>query len=307
MGEREILISTGIPVGIAAVVLGLLWLVLPRVLTKKKAWEGAGPRWALPVLAGGLTLFGAYAWQTQVELWPQAATHRFPALGLLAAVAGLIAWVPIVSRRWWTVSPVAAVAGGLAAWMFLSTVHPSFLSETQRWVWVGVIGLSTGLNGWALERASERLKGWRGPALLWALIGTVGLGATAGFANAPLIVGGSAAAFGVLAGIGFVSGKVSAARGGGMAAAVLIAGLVTFANWLGDTERWVMLGLLLAAPAGVVGVILLWNPLKLKDRKTLALLVAAVPALGLAGTQAAITVPGLIEATSGGGEYYLDY
>jgi len=132
VGAREILISTGVPVGIAAVVLGFVWLALPRLVGKKSGWTGDGPRWALPVLAGGLTVFGAYAWQSQIELWPDAATHRFPALGLAAAIVGMVAWVPLVRARWWTLMPVAAAGGAFAAWMFLSTVHPDFLSEQAR-------------------------------------------------------------------------------------------------------------------------------------------------------------------------------
>jgi len=172
---------------------------------------------------------------------------------------------------------------------------------------VAGLALATGVNGWALERSGERLRGFRGPILLWLLVGTVGLGATAGFANAPLIVGGAAASFGVLAGVGFLERRVTIAGGGGVAAAVLLTGVVGFANWLGDTERWLMLGLLMAAPLGTVGVVLLDRPLKLEKRKNLALIVAAVPSLGLAGAQAAMTVPGLIESQSGGGDSYYDY
>lgn len=304
MGVREVVISSVVPAGVAAIVLGFLWLALPRILGKKGGWSGDGPRWALPVLVGGLTLFGAYAWQTQVALWPDAATHRFPVIGLAAAVVGLLVGLPIIGKRWWTLAPVAAVGGAFGAWAFLSTVHPDFLSETSRYVWVGVLSLVTAANAWTLERAGAKLKGFRGPALAWALVGTIGLGATGGFANAPLIVGGAAGAFGVLAVIGLVTSRVSIAGGGGAAAAVLIVSLAAFANWLGDTERWVMLGLLLAAPLGTLGVVILDRPLKLGDRKNLALIIAAVPALGIAGAQAAIAVPELIKATSGSDDYY---
>ena len=308
MDQQQILIGVAAPTGVAAVTLAGAWLGVPRVMGKKKGWAGDGPRFALPVLVGGLTLFGAYAFQSQIALWPEPATQRFPALGLLAAAVGLIASIAFVQRRWWGLMPIAAVGGAFAAWMFLSTVAPQFLGETARWVWVGVIGLVTALNAWSLERVGEKLHGFRGPALAWALLGTIGLGVTAGFANAPLIIGGAAAAFGVLAAIGFVTPKVSIARGGGAALAVLISGLVAFSNWLGDTERWVMLGLLLAAPMGAALTLALWKPLKLEDRTNLALIVAAVPALGLAGAQAAMTVPGLIASTSGsGGDSYLDY
>jgi hypothetical protein len=141
------------------------------------------------------------------------------------------------------------------------------------------------------------------------LVGTVGLGATGGFANAPLIVGGAAGAFGVLAVIGLVPIKkpaVTVSGGGGVATAVLLVGLAAFANWLGDEERWLMLGLLLAAPVGAGLVVVLRKPLKLDERRNLALVVAAVPALGLAGAQAGMAVPALIEA-SGGGDPYGDY
>lgn len=293
------------PAAIALVVLGFFWLGLPQIMGKRKGWTGHGPRFVLPVLVGGLTLFGAYAWQSQVELWPDSATHRFPALGILAAAVGLIATLPVLRSRWWTLGPIAAAGGGAAAWMFLATVHPSFLSEGERALWIGVVALATGVNGWALERTGERLAGWRGPALLWMLVGTIGLGATAGFANAPLIVGGAVAAFGALALVGFVSGRVSIAGGGGVSAAVLIGGLVSFSNWLGDTERWLMLGLLLAAPAATSLALLVDRKGGEQRRKTLTLIVAAVPSLGLAGAQAAMTVPELISSQSG--EDYLDY
>jgi hypothetical protein len=308
VGVREIVISSVVPALIAGVVLGFGWVVWPR-MRKREGELGGGVLWLLPVLVGGLTLFGAYAWQTRVEVWADAATHRFPAVGIAAAVAGLIAWVPLVRRRWWAQGVVAAVGGGFVAWAFLSTVHPDFLSVSARWGWVAGLAVVAGVQGVALEGAGRVLFNWRGPALLWMLVGTVGLGATGGFANAPLIVGGAAGAFGVLAVIGLVPIKkpaVAVSGGGGVAAAVLLVGLAAFANWLGDEERWLMLGLLLAAPVGAGLVVVLRKPLKLDERRNLALVVAAVPALGLAGAQAGMAVPALIEA-SGGGDPYGDY
>lgn len=308
MGVREIVISSVVPALIAAVVLGLGWVVWPRI-RKNDGEPGGRALWLLPVLVGGLTLFGAYAWQTRVEVWADAATHRFPAMGLAAALAGLIAWVPAVRARWWAQGVVAAAGGGFVSWAFLSTVHPDFLSVPARWGWVAGLAVVAGVQGIALEGAGRVLHNWRGPALLWMLVGTVGLGATGGFANAPLIVGGAAGAFAVLAVIGLVPVKkpsVTIAGGGGVAAAVLLVGLVAFSNWLGDEERWAMLGLLLAAPVGVGLVVVLRKALRLDERRNLALVVAAVPSLGLAGAQAGMAVPALIEA-SGGGDPYGEY
>jgi hypothetical protein len=161
VGVREIVISSVVPALIAAVVLGFGWVVWPR-MRKREGKLGGGLLWLLPVLVGGLTLFGAYAWQTRVEVWADAATHRFPAVGIAAAVAGLIAWVPLVRGRWWAQGVVAAVGGGFVAWAFLSTVHPDFLSVSARWGWVAGLAVVAGVQGVALEGAGRVLFNWRG-------------------------------------------------------------------------------------------------------------------------------------------------
>jgi hypothetical protein len=211
VGVREIVISGAVPFGIALVVLGIGWLALPR-LGGKRVTGGDGaepverrrPRFLLPVLAGLLTLFGAYAWQTRVDLWADSATHRFPVIGIAAALAGLVCSLAFVRTRWWAVAVVAGLAGGFSAWAFLSTVHPSFLGSGGRWGGVVGVGFAVALQALVLERAGEKLVGFRGPALVSVLIGVIGLGATVSFANAPLIVSGAGAAFGALALIGLV-------------------------------------------------------------------------------------------------------
>jgi hypothetical protein len=59
----------------------------------------------------------------------------------------------------------------------------------------------------------------------------------------------------------------------------------------------------LAAPLGVGAVLVLWKPLNLEKRRNVALVVAAVPALAIAGVQAGIAVPHLMSATSGDDPY----
>jgi hypothetical protein len=91
-------------------------------------------------------------------------------------------------------------------------------------------------------------------------------------------------------------------RGAGAAVAVLIVSTVVFSNWFGDTERWLMLGLLWGAAVAPVVVLL---PGVRSLGPTTRLVIAGVLVLGLAGAQAGMALPALIEAATGssGSEY----
>jgi hypothetical protein len=256
----------------------------------------------VPVLVFGGVVLGAWVWQSRADLWADSVTHRFPAMGLAALVVGLLSTLTPLRDRAWGGAALATVGGGFVAWAVLGPLHESLIGNTARWVWIGAVALIAGVQSWAIDAATRRLDGWRGPAVLWLLFGTIGLGVTAGFANGPLVLWPVAAVMFAAACVGWLNRDANLLRGCAPSLAVVIAGAVSFAHWFGDEERWVMFALLMAAPAALALAALPG----LRERPWARLLVPAGAALALAGAQAGMAVPGLIEASSGGGDEY-DY
>lgn len=313
MGPREILLSAFVP-GLAAVV-----LLAPAAffLRRRDRWREAprhGPSSTrcceacllgagLILLLVGGTLLGSYAWQTRLDLWPRQAQYRFPLVSIAAGLLGLATALLPIFRRPALLAPLSALAGGFVAWIFLSLLHESLISETMRWVWISVSALFTVPHALTLDRVTSSLPGWRGPVLLSALAGTIALGATMNFANAPLVLGPAAAVTGGAVVAAVIHPRLAMAHGAGASTAVLIAGTVVFAQWFGDRERWLMYALLMAAPL-TTGVSLL--PLLAQRGPMVRFIAAAAPALALAGLQAARAIPPLIESMSAPADGY-DY
>ncbi len=332
MDTRQILLSM-LPAVATGVLAALAFLAARVILKQRSPWSGAFPAGPVPLLVGAALTVGAYAWQSRVELWAVSTTHRFPALALIAAAAGTLVWIirrlphkaaasaptagttnttptaantqphtqpPASPLRLAASALIALLAGGAAAWIFLGALPDAFLSPRGRTLWIIALAAAAALQATVLESVLVRLAGWRGPALLWALVGTIALGLSAGFANAPIVVGAVAATFApiALAGLLRVQGRgLAPLHGTGTALAIVIVGATTFANWFGAKENWPMLALLLAAPIAAAAALL---P-ALRARPLAALAAAALPAVGLAGVQAAIALPPLIEAAGGGG------
>ena len=147
--------------------------------------------------------------------------------------------------------------------------------------------------------------GWGGPAFIWLLLGNAALGATAGLANAPLVLWPTAGCAFALAVVGLLRRREDLLAGVSPAIATVFMGVLAVSHWFGDQERWLMFGLLAGAP---IGLALAAIPALRSKPLVIRLIPAAVVSLGLAGAQAAMAVPALIEATtdSGGDEYY-DY
>ena len=194
---------------------------------------------------------------------------------------------------------LAAVGGWVIGWMVLGALHESLISEGARWGWIGGIGLIAGVQAWALGAGVRALPGWGGPALVWLVVGVCALGATAGLANAPLVLWPvSATALGLVV-VGLFRRDADLLRGAVPVIAVVLMGVLAMSNWFGDRERWLMFGLLSAAPAAIgLAALLAKKPVWVR------LVVAGGIALGLAGAQAAIAVPALLEASGGGGDSY---
>lgn len=339
MDTRQILLSM-LPAVVTGVLAALAFLAARVILKQRSPWSGAFPAGPVPLLIAAALTVGAYAWQSRVELWAVSTTHRFPALALIAAAAGTLVWIirrlphkaaasasattstttsastgnlaetsqhpfqhvepPASPLRLAASALVALLAGGAAAWIFLGALPDAFLSPRGRTLWIIALAAAAALQAAVLESVLVRLAGWRGPALLWALVGTIALGLSAGFANAPIVVGAVAATFApiALAGLLRVQGRgLAPLHGTGTALAIVIVGATTFANWFGAKENWPMLALLLAAPIAAAAALL---P-ALRARPLAALAAAALPAVALAGVQAAIALPPLIEAAGGGG------
>lgn len=327
MGTREIVLSTVVPTLVALVMLVATHTLLSRRVRKPdgqapdsqpgdSAGEttgtpdasgsvGAGSLgWLTLLLLAGSVVLGSYAWQSRVDLWSASATHRFPAIAGVALVAGLVCvLVGPIARRPLLQAVPAALGGAAVAWFSLGVLHPSFIGQTERWAWVGGVGVIAGVQAFAIAAGASRLTGWRAPVLLWLVLGLIALGATAGLANAPLVLFPAAGVMFALGVAGLFRPRVDLLRGVGPFLAVLVCGATTFADWFGDVERHAMFGLLVAAPVGL-GVAAL--PGIRRARPVVRLLAAGVVSLGLSGAQAGMSVPSLIEAQSGGGDWY-DY
>ncbi|USN98180.1 MAG: hypothetical protein H6810_08310 [Phycisphaeraceae bacterium] len=298
MGTREIIFAAVLPAFVSLVVLVAVHLLIAS-REKRIGTPGPSVAWLLPGLLAGGSLLGAWAWQSRVELWAESVTHRFPAVALAALLAGLAGTLIRLRRSAVFTALPALVAGGFVAWAFLGALHPSLISEPGRWGWIAGVALLTGVQAWAIEVGARVLPGWKMPSVLWVAIGLIALGATGGFASAPLVVWPASAVCFALAGAGIIRRDVNLLRGVGPAIAVLIAGLATFSNWFGDRERWLMFALLMAAPLPLA---LAGLPV-LRKKAILRLVVAAIPAVALPGIQAVIAVPALIRATEGSDEY----
>lgn len=299
MDTREIILASIIPLSASL----LLLLPAHAILARREARIGRpAPILAFmlpPLLAGGVAL-GAWAWQSRVELWPQSVTHRFPAIALVAMLAGLLSTLSPLGRRPRFAAIPATLAGALVAWAVLGPLDASVISEPSRWGWITGLALIAGAAAWSFEAGAEQLPAWRAPVLLWLLFGLTALGATAGFANAPLILWPVAAVCFALAVAGLFRPGTNLLPGVGPTLAVLLVATIAFSNWFGDRERWLMLALLLSSPLGFALAAL--PPLRSR-RPILRLAVAGIAALTPPAIQAAIALPELIRASSASGEY----
>jgi hypothetical protein len=312
MGVREVLLAGVVPGVVAFLV--LLGVVLlgwkkggwkpPPLVNEGGNLKPAPPGWSwvlsgvVVLLMAGATVLGSYAWQTRVELWPGQATHRFPFVALVAGVVGLL--VAFAGRRWRWVGVVGSgVGGGVAAWAFLSLLHESLISEFTRWGWVVGVALLVGVQALVLERVSARLTGWRGAVVFSLMAGLVAVGATEAFINGPLVLGPVAAVFGALCVVGLIRPGVSDGAGVGAALAVLMGGVAVFANWFGDHERWVMLGLLMGVPLGSALCLL---PTVASRGVNVRFGAAVVGVVVIGGVQVGRAIPPLLESMSPAGE-----
>lgn len=304
MGPREVMLA-----GVVPAVVGLVVLVFAQALLGRGngAERGRGHGWVVPglvvLLVGCGVVLGSWVWQSRVEIWTDSVTHRFPAMALAAVVAGLVVAVTPLKSRAWAGALVAVLGGWFVAWAVLGPLNERYIGETERWVWIAAVGLIAGAQSWAIDSGTRRLDGWRGPAVLWLLVGLLGLGVTSGFANGPLVLWPVAGVMFAAAAVGVFHPGVNLVRGCGPVFAVVISGAVAFGHWYGDVERWVMFSLLMAGPIGL-GLAALPG---LRERPWLRLVVAGGVSLGLVGAQAGMAVPGLIEASGGGGDEYYDY
>jgi len=302
MGTRELLLASVVPGAIAAVVLAGLWLGLPRLLKKKK-WESGGPALALPVLIAAGMALGSWAWQSDLALWPANVTQRFPAVAIAILAAGLgTTMVPHRFRL--LIAPVlSALGGGFAAWAFLAPLPDASLGAGATWGFISLAASLAAAMGLVLEASLEKLAGWAGPALLSMVAGISALAATQGWANAPLVIGPVAATLAAAVIPGLFYRDRSVLPGAGAALAVALTAAAVFSNWLGDEVSYRMFTLLALAPLSI-GVVLI--PYVAKRSLLVRLAIAAALSLGLAGAQAAIALPELMEAVSPGDDAY-DY
>jgi hypothetical protein len=178
VGTREIVLSVVVPGFVSGVVmLGLALVWRRRLKTQRGAGDAGsgvtpsdGPFWAVPLLVTGAVVLGAYAWQTDVSLWPDSVTHRFPVIALAALAAALPALIAPVAARLVACGLVGAGVGVFGAWAFLGELHESLISESARAIWIAAAGGVCGLTAVGLESVGGALRGWRGPLLLWGAV-----------------------------------------------------------------------------------------------------------------------------------------
>ena len=316
MGPREVVLAAVVPAVVSVVVL----LALHFVLGKKHAVRGGNtgdgsdaPKakpsraWVLGaafvLLACAGVVLGSYAWQSEVSLWKASVTHRVPAMALAALVVGLVSVLTPIRTSAIGGGVLAMIGGLFVGWAVLSGLHDSLIGETERWVWIGGVGVIAGVQAWALARGARVLPGWRGPVLVWLVVGLGALGATAGLANAPLVLWPiAAAAFGTAV-VGVLRRDANLLAGATPAIAVVFMGVVSLSHWFGSEERWLMFGLLRAGPVGIGAAALVGG-----KQGWVRLVVAGAVSLGLVGVQAGMSVPALLQATTdSGGEDYYDY
>ena len=322
MGTREVLLAAVIPAVVAVVLFAALHL-WGRVAGGRPAPAGDGGETTTPspaaaaatrgwvfaavfaLLVSGLTVLGSYAWQSEVAIWSDSVTHRVPAMALAAGVLGLVGTLTPIRKSAIGLGVLGAVGGWFAGWAVLSGLHESLIGEGARWGWIGGVGVIAGVQAWAMALGVRALPGWRGPVLVWLVVGVAALGATAGLANAPLVLWPTAAAAFGLAVVGVLRRDVDLLAGATPAIALVFMGALSLSHWFGSEERWLMFGLLSAGPVGIGAAALLRG-----KPGWVRLVVAGIVSLGLVGAQAAVSVPGLIEASSGSGgdeDYYYDY
>lgn len=306
MGARQIILSLLLP-GAAAAVALIAAAVYRRWCDRKtQADSEHKPRslsWLVVLLIAAGVSLGSYGWQTRLDLWPRQAPFRFPHAAAIGCLAGLVvAMLPAV-RRAWALAALAAVGGASAAWLFLSLLHESLISEPARWTWIVLSGAGAAAQAMVLERVADRLPGWRAPMLSAVLAALIALGATMSFANAPLVLGPVGAVLGGAMLAAIIAPRLVLMPGVGVTSAIMFVATITFANWFGDRERWMMYALLMAAP--VATGLCLCPPFSRRGA-TVRLLAAAVPALALAGAQAARAIPPLVRSMSQPSDAY-DY
>ena len=313
MDAQHVAIAVGVPLLAGIVASALALFALPAVAPRKRR-EGLRRvtfAWVIPALTGLAVLVGSWVWQSGLELWPRNVTQRFPAVAVAAAVVGLLLGAAPIARRWFLAAPLASLAAGFGAWAFIEPLSDSVLPTATTWLVIVGVGLYAAVAAVTLEAGAKRWPNWSVPAAMSCLIGFGALGATQGFANAPIVLGAPAGFLpGVFAIAAFASiapfVKISAPPipGLGAATAVLVATLAVFANWLGHTEQWLMFALILAAPLATAACLL--PPLKKRGPFT-RVVIAAIPAMIILGGQVARAVPELVEAMNPSDEYDYDY
>lgn len=316
MGPREFVLSAVVP-AVASIVVMLVLHALTRRRGSAGVEDGDGGdrvagdagrlAWVLGVgfvvLGCAGVVLGSYAWQSEVSLWKASVTHRVPGMAVAALVLGLVGVMTPLRRSALGLGVLGTVGGLFVGWGVLSGLHESLIGEAARWGWIVGVGVIAGVQAWAMARGVRVLPGWRGPGLVWLVVGVGSLGATAGLANAPLVLWPIAAAAFGLAVVGLLRRDVDLLAGATPAIAVVFMGVLSLSHWFGSGERWLMFGLLSAGPAAIGLAALL-----AKRPAWVRLVVAGVVSLGLVGAMAGMSVPALIEASTGsGGDDYSDY
>ncbi len=300
MGPREMMLAVGLPGAVSTVLLVVGVVILARLTKGRDAPDPAPARglsWLVVLLMACGVVMGSYAWQSRVELWPSGAPQRFPFVAMIAGLAGLVG-VVVPSGRWrWGGYCLTAVFGVAVAWSILSLLHGSLISEPMRWVSIVGMGCLAGVYGWMFEKASAQLPGWRWLVLMAMVVGLIAVGATEALVNAPLILGPVGAVLGAAVFASVVRPTVGLSRGVGAFVGVLLVGVLVLANWFGDYERWLMLGLLVGVPIplGLCSVPV-GKPVLAKMKPNTRFAVLAVMVFAIGAVQCMRAIPPLLES-----------
>lgn len=305
MGLREILLAGLVPGALSGIGLILAVVALPRLANRvgednsgtrrgEARSRGRESRWLAPLLLAVCMPLGAHALAPIQELWPVSVTNRFPAVGLAAGFAGLlVALLPAFPGRRAAAAAIGTASGAFIAWTFLGALPASTTGAAERWGLIAGFAAFAGALALVYDALDAKLEGFRLPLLCGVLAALVPLGAATMFSNGMLAFGPLVAIAAAAVVVGLIEPRLRFGPPAFTMTLTLI-GLIVFARWFGTDAPLYATLLLFAALAAPAAALL---PL-FRDRPKLRLAAAIAPAALLAGVQAGLAVPAVIEAIS---------
>ncbi len=304
---RIVLLAGLLPGLIVGVGLVLVWGLL-RGESDPEPTAPRRTRWAAPVLffLGAFSIAGATG-SLDASLLPGNIGGRALAGAAIALAFGL--FDALAPGR--ALASLARVLGGaLSAWIIVSPLHPGSLSAGDVALWCVLAGLRCAACVWLMEAPTHR-RAWLAPTQAVVVVGALAaLVYWSGQAPSSIRVGGFAGMLVAASVAAALLGRVSLARGGWTALAVLLVASIAMARALGELPP-LAVGLVVCAVA--TGAFGRWLSERLRlglGGAVLALALTGAPIAGGAWVAwSAYNAPGEPPDTDGDdddGVYYTD-